>query len=213
MTSPIAAALEAVAGAQAGALILVGPGAPDDLPPAIQRRHLPGGGVLLPLAEGARLVDPTTPVIAIGGDGDIYGEGLGHLLHAVRRNTGVTCFVANNGLAAPGLATAGPGRPAALALAAGATFVAEVPPEGDLAGIARQALDHPGFALIDISPGAVPAIHQLGTGQEAFESIVIGVSPLVTTVSTTEWEDWERIIYYVPGGEDDDGPDDDGAGA
>jgi len=244
---PLTMALQAAA--DEGALILVGPGAPDELPPAIPRRHVPPG-VLLPLAEGARLADSKAPVVAVGGDGDLYGEGLGHLLHAVRRNTGVVCFAADNGMAMPGLAAVGAGeyalRPMALVLAAGATFAAQVTPDGALEGIAREALAHPGFALVNIrhERGRVDAVNLDGeedydpfsreaalqkaadldhfyTGifhrapeRAAFETVALGQSPLFTTVSTTEWDDWERIIFEEGGGGgDDDGPDDYGAGA
>ena len=201
-----------LAAADAGALILLGPGAPDELPNAVQRRHVPGG-VLIPLAEGARLADVSTPVVVAGGDADLYGNGLGDLLHAVRRNIGVTCLVADNGMSAP-----------RLALAAGASFVAQATPDMEAAGLIREALAHPGFALVNIrhERGRVDAVSLEGTGilhrapeLESFESLVISQSPLFTTVSTTEWDDWERIIFYEPGGEEDydDGPDDDGAGA
>ena len=88
-----------------GALLLIGPGAPDPLPPSALRRHVPPG-TLIPLAEGARLANPDRPVVVLGGDADIYGVQLGDLLHAVRRNATVVCIVADNGLAAGTAATA-----------------------------------------------------------------------------------------------------------
>jgi hypothetical protein len=232
-----------------GALILVGPGVLADIPADVPQRHVPAG-MLLPLAEGARLADPSRPVVAVGGDGDIYGEQLGDLLHAVRRNTGVTCFVTDNGVAGPHLATVGAGefplKPLALALAAGSSFVAQVLPGATVEGLAEEALHHPGFALVNIRTerGRVDGINLDGeegydrfsrdaalqratdlehfyTGvlfrepeRELFEHVLLGQAPLVTTVSTIDWDEWERIAFGEWGEEgDEDEPDTDGAWA
>src|SRR4030042_5974318 len=43
-------------------------------------------GRTLPAAIGAKLANPELIVIAIGGDGDGYGEGGNHFIHSMRRN-------------------------------------------------------------------------------------------------------------------------------
>ena len=48
------------------------------------------------IAQGAKLARPDLTVIAIGGDGDLFSIGAGHLPHAVRRNTDITCIMVNN---------------------------------------------------------------------------------------------------------------------
>lgn len=48
------------------------------------------------LAQGAKLADPELTVMAIGGDGDFFSIGAGHLPHAVRRNPDITCIMLNN---------------------------------------------------------------------------------------------------------------------
>lgn len=53
-------------------------------------------GRSIPLATGAKLVNPGQVVIAESGDGDIYGEGGNHLTHAIRRNPDITVLVHNN---------------------------------------------------------------------------------------------------------------------
>lgn len=50
----------------------------------------------VPFATGLKLSNPDLTVIVYGGDGDGYGIGLGHLLHAARRNINLTYIVANN---------------------------------------------------------------------------------------------------------------------
>jgi len=54
-------------------------------------------GRVLPTATGAKLANPELSVIGVGGDGDGYAIGGGHLMHAFKRNPGVTYIVMNNG--------------------------------------------------------------------------------------------------------------------
>ena len=54
-------------------------------------------GRVLPTATGAKLAHPELTVVGVGGDGDGYAIGAGHLVHALKRNPGVTYIVMNNG--------------------------------------------------------------------------------------------------------------------
>lgn len=128
-------------------------------------------GRSLPPAVAVKFANPKLTVIADGGDGDGYGIGMGHFIHTIRRNVDMTYLVHNNmvygltkGQAAPtsmkgykspstpfGVVEE-PVNPIALALAAGATFVARAS-AGDaphLTKIIEEAIKHKGFALIDI---------------------------------------------------------------
>jgi len=128
-------------------------------------------GRSLPVATGVRLVSPRMPVIAVAGDGDCYGEGGNHLIHAIRRNIGVKVFVHDNqvygltkGQASPtsmeGMktkvqplgVTAEALNPLALAVALDCSFVARgYAGEGEhLTEVMKQAINHRGFALLDI---------------------------------------------------------------
>lgn len=49
-------------------------------------------------AMGVKMANPKLTVIAIGGDGGIYGEGFNHLFSAARYNLDITVLVANNQL-------------------------------------------------------------------------------------------------------------------
>ena len=53
-------------------------------------------GRAIVIAQGAKLAKPGLTVIAIGGDGDFFSIGAGHLPHAVRRNIDITCVMVNN---------------------------------------------------------------------------------------------------------------------
>lgn len=128
-------------------------------------------GRALPLAQGAKLANKDLVVLALGGDGDGYSEGMGHLMHACRRNVDITYLVHNNGVfglttgqvsptAAEGTASSTtpfgalerPFNPLALAIAAGANFVARgfCGDLEHLSDLIVQGVRHPGFALIDM---------------------------------------------------------------
>ena len=126
-------------------------------------------GRVLPAATGAHAANPELKIIINTGDGDSYGEGGNHLIHTIRRNPNITHFVHNNQIY--GLTTGQPSpttdvtdsidgainpyiplRPLNLALAAGATFVARAF-TGDreqLKEIMKAAIEHKGYALVDI---------------------------------------------------------------
>jgi 2-oxoglutarate ferredoxin oxidoreductase subunit beta len=128
-------------------------------------------GRAIPIATGARLANPELTVVVTGGDGDGYGIGLGHFIHAMRRNLDITYIVMNNqiyglttGQASPtsqkSFVTKSspmgtieePVNPIALALVSGATYVARGF-SGDpkhLAELIEKGIKHKGFALVDV---------------------------------------------------------------
>jgi 2-oxoglutarate ferredoxin oxidoreductase subunit beta len=53
-------------------------------------------GRALPAATGIKLANHELEVIITSGDGDMYGEGGNHLVHAMRRNISIKAFVHNN---------------------------------------------------------------------------------------------------------------------
>ena len=134
----------------------------------------------VPPAIGAKIANKELVVIAISGDGDGYGEGGNHFIHAARRNHDITYLVHNNqiygltkGQTSPtsdiGFVTKTtpqgappPVNPITLAIAAGATFVARAF-AGDidyLSLIIQQGINHRGFALIDILQPCVSFNHK-----------------------------------------------------
>jgi 2-oxoglutarate ferredoxin oxidoreductase subunit beta len=53
-------------------------------------------GRSIPAATGVKLVRPELNVVVFGGDGDLVGIGLSHLIHAARRNLDIVVVMANN---------------------------------------------------------------------------------------------------------------------
>jgi 2-oxoglutarate ferredoxin oxidoreductase subunit beta len=128
-------------------------------------------GRALPAATGIKIANHALNVIVTSGDGDMYGEGGNHLIHAFRRNIGVKAFVHNNqiygltkGQASPtsdrGLVTKvqtrgvilEPLNPLAIAIIEDCSFVARsFSGNGEhLQQIMVEAIAHDGFALLDI---------------------------------------------------------------
>jgi len=142
-------------------------------------------GRALPAATGIKAANPGLTVVVESGDGDMYGEGGNHFLHAIRRNPDITAIVHDNmvygltkGQAAPtsqiGMKTpvqidgvfAEPFNPLSVAIAMGATFVAQGSvAEQDLTrAIIKQGILHRGFALINVFQ-ACPSFNKLNTHQ------------------------------------------------
>ena len=57
--------------------------------------HTPHGRSI-PVATGVKLVRPESNVVVFGGDGDLLGIGLSHLIHAARRNQDIVVVLVNN---------------------------------------------------------------------------------------------------------------------
>jgi len=128
-------------------------------------------GRALPAAVAAKIANENLTVIVSTGDGDSYGEGGNHFLHAIRRNVDIAHFVHDNkvygltkGQASPtsqvGLVTGAqpagnidePINPILTAIAAGAGFVARgfTGRKEHLVSMMQQAIEYPGYALVDI---------------------------------------------------------------
>jgi 2-oxoglutarate ferredoxin oxidoreductase subunit beta len=55
-------------------------------------------GRAIPVAEGIKRANPKLKVVVFSGDGDLAGIGGNHLLHASRRDVGLTVICVNNGI-------------------------------------------------------------------------------------------------------------------
>lgn len=125
----------------------------------------------IPVAEGVQCANPDLTTLVVTGDGDCYGEGGNHFIHALRRNPDITVMVHNNEIYALTKGQASPTTPKgekrtlqakgvdlsplnmpAIAIMNGCTFVAR--------GFARNiehlkallvaAVKHPGLSVVDV---------------------------------------------------------------
>lgn len=128
-------------------------------------------GRSVPVATGVHLANTDLKVVITGGDGDGYGIGVGHLVHAMRRNLDVTYVVMDNQIYGLTTGQASPTtthehktkstpfgnpefplNPLALALTCGASYVARGF-SGEAAHLAEMiagGMAHRGFSLIDV---------------------------------------------------------------
>jgi len=170
----------------------------------------------LPIATAMRLANHDLTIIVISGDGDCYGIGMGHFIHAVRRNVDLTLLVHDNqvyglttGQVSPtsdqGFKTKttpygsveDPVRPLALSLAAGGSFVARstaVNPK-HLRATILEGIRHKGLAHIDIMQPCVTFNH-VNTydwyRQRAYDLAQTGYDPTdraAALVKAREWGD------------------------
>ena len=134
----------------------------------------------LAVATGVKMANPDLTVIATGGDGDGYGIGGNHFVHTARRNVDLTYLVMNNQIyglttgqisptscvnmktkSTPFGSVETPINPITSAIMNGATFVARGF-SGDgkqLTDLMKKAIQHKGFALIDIFSPCVTFNH------------------------------------------------------
>ncbi len=121
--------------------------------------------------QGGKLINDNLVCVAFEGDGDIYAEGISHLIFAAKRNADITAIVHNNRAyslttgqftptspshfkrnSTPEGPPEDPMNPIALMLSAGATFVArgfagDIP---HLKWLIKEAIKHRGFSFIDV---------------------------------------------------------------
>jgi 2-oxoglutarate ferredoxin oxidoreductase subunit beta len=128
-------------------------------------------GRALAFATGIKLARPDLRVVVLAGDGDLAAIGGNHLIHAARRNMGITCVCFNNGIYGMTSGQYSPLTPAGyrtatapyghlerdfdlcrLVQAAGATYVARSTTyhvHQTIEYVAR-ALGHEGFAFVEV---------------------------------------------------------------
>ncbi|WP_240377314.1 2-oxoacid:ferredoxin oxidoreductase subunit beta [Bacillus piscicola] len=128
-------------------------------------------GRALPIAQGVKMANRDLTVVAAGGDGDGFAIGIGHTIHAMRRNMDITYIVMDNqiygltkGQTSPrsddGFVTSSTPEgsieqalpPMETALMSGATFVAQSFSADikDLTATIEAGINHKGFSIINV---------------------------------------------------------------
>lgn len=128
-------------------------------------------GRAIPNALGIKAANKELNVIVISGDGDIYGEGGNHFIHAIRKNPDITLMVCNNMVYGLTKGQASPTsssdyvtkmqpqgvqdeafNPISIAIAQNISFVARAFCQDieQTKELMKQAISHKGFSLLDI---------------------------------------------------------------
>jgi len=178
-------------------VLVSGIGQAAKLPQYVKANYFNGlHGRAIPVATGIKAANEELNVIVISGDGDIYGEGGNHFVHAIRRNPNITVMVCDNmvyaltkGQASP---TAGadyitkmqpqgskdePFNPIATAISQNISFVARAfcQDREQTKDLMKQAILHKGFSLLDI------------------------FQPCVTFNKTNTYQWFKQNTYYLEG--------------
>lgn len=163
-------------------------------------------GRSIPVAQGVKMGNPDLKVIASGGDGDGYGIGLGHFVHASRRNIDISYIVMDNniygltkGQTSPrsehGFVTTTtkdgnkeyPVDPISTSIVNGATFVAQGF-AGDikqLVHIIERAIEHKGFSHVNIFSPCV-TFNKVNTYEFYKENLTVIDEPFKTRKEALE---------------------------
>ena len=125
----------------------------------------------IPVAIGMKDANPNLTVLVTAGDGDEYGIGFNHMIHAARRNDDIKVIVMNNEIyglttgqlsptsrlkqvtkTSPSGSIIYPLNPLAALIGDGATFVARgfSGQPKHLSMLIQEAIKHRGFALVDV---------------------------------------------------------------
>lgn len=128
-------------------------------------------GRALPLATGVKMARPELKVVTVGGDGDAFSIGMGHIPHAIRRNVDITYIIMDNEIygltkgqasptspvgmerkASPYGTIEHPLNPLLLAIAAGATWVGRglSSKPKDVTELIKSAMQHKGFSFLQV---------------------------------------------------------------
>lgn len=160
------------------------------------------------LATGIKLANPNLKVICFVGDGDIYNEGLDHLIHAAKRNSDITVIVHDNrnfaltvcqftatspkgflGSSTPEGSLEEPINPLHLVFACGATFIARgyALKVDHLKNLILEAVLHEGFSFLEVLQPCITFFD----AREFYEKAIYEIE-----TPKTEKEALEKILEY-----------------
>jgi len=164
-------------------------------------------GRALPIATGMKLANPALEVVVVGGDGDAFAIGAGHLPHAMRRNVDMAYVVMDNGIygltkgqasptsplglegkSSPAGTIEEPLEPLKLALALGCSWVGQGfagDPKG-LEELMTRAIRHRGFAFLNVFSPCV-----VFRGKEQYDELREHVTPL-----PADWSATDRVAAF-----------------
>jgi len=149
-------------------------------------------GRALPVAAGVKLANSNLDVLVVSGDGDAYSIGVGHFIHANRRNVNMTSIIVNNqvygltqgqtsptsqkgfvSVSSPFGSKETPLDGPRLAVVSGGTFIARgfsgIP--NHLTTLLIEGMTHDGFSLIEVLSPCV-TYNKVNTNKWFKENIV-----------------------------------------
>jgi len=175
-------------------------------------------GRAMATAQGMKLANPDLKVVAFCGDGDAFGEGVAHMMHAAKRNANITVVVHDNGVYAlttgqrtptsprgfvgpstPHGNQEDPWNPLVLMLEAGATFVARgySGRVEQLSELIAQAVEHDGFSFIQVLQPSVTFTDRYAEYNETVKPLEGGPLPFDEALAMARKTDVLPVgVYY-----------------
>ena len=175
-------------------------------------------GRCLSTAQGIKLANPNLKVIAFVGDGDIYNEGISHLIHGAKRNSDITVLVHDNrnfaltvsqftatspkgfkGSSTPKGSVEEPFNPLDLMLTSGATFLARgyALKIDHLKDLIKKAILHKGFSFLEVLQPCITFFDNRKFYQERIYEIKGPFSKEEAREKISEW-DYKNDSSKIP---------------
>ena len=166
-------------------------------------------GRCIATAQGMKLANPNLKVIAFVGDGDVYNEGICHLIHAAKRNSDITVLVHDNrnfaltvsqftatspkgfkGSSTPKGSIEEPFNPLELTLASGATFIARgyALKIDHLKELIKKAILHKGFSFVEILQPCITFLDNRKFYEEKIYELKNPLSKEEAQIKIKEWD-------------------------
>lgn len=187
-------------------VIVSGIGCSGRLPEFVSAYGLHGvHGRALPIAQGIKLANPHLTVVAVGGDGDGFAIGGGHVPHAVRRNIDITYIVMDNEIYGLTKGQPSPTTPAGMTAVSQSTSMVKMAPYGVLEtplNMMGMVLTYgASFAARGFSgqPNHLVDLYTRALDHKGF-SFIQAMSPCVTFYDT--YENWKSLVQPLPEGWD-----------
>lgn len=174
-------------------------------------------GRAIPIAAGIKLANHKLPVLIIGGDGDLLGEGLNHFIAGARANYDITVILHNNQLYSLTTGQASPTtllgtrtkttldgvmdepiNPAQLAISEKAGLVARGF-AGDVPGLTKimmEAMQHTGFSLVEVLQPCV-TFNKLNTYEWFRKKIKLVVKTTEDKFEGLKMAEWTDETIYT----------------
>jgi 2-oxoglutarate ferredoxin oxidoreductase subunit beta len=183
-------------------VVVSGIGCSGRLPEFVNAYGLHGvHGRALPIAQGIKLANPELTVVVVGGDGDGFAIGGGHVPHAIRRNVDITYIVMDNEIYGLTKGQPSPTSLPGMTAVSQSTSMVKMAPYGILEhnlNIMGMVLTYgASFAARGFSgqPNGLVDLYTQALDHKGF-SFIQALSPCVTFYDT--YENWKSIVKPLP---------------
>ncbi len=155
-------------------------------------------GRALPIASGVKMASPELTVLCVGGDGDGFGIGGGHIAHVIRRNVDLTYIVFDNSIYGLTKGQASPTTPKGQVTSTSPFGTAEDPINPALISLAYNvSFLATGYAG---DPDILNTIFQKALAHRGFSMIIVTTPCITFDHVNVTWNDFRDRFEPIPSG-------------